>query len=272
MNSSYSRFEFNSIDEVFVALLSQIDFDSFVEEEGITKAYIKTELLDEKALNDISELCDNFAVRWYREEEPQVNWNSVWEENFVPVEVEQEVRVRADFHPASDKCKHEIIINPKMSFGTGHHETTYMMLKMMSSMDFKDQEVFDFGSGTGILAIYAKMLGAKRVLGIDNEEWAFENSLENQGLNGISDIDFRLGSIDLAAGLKFDILLANITKNVLLNYKSEILECLRPQGTLLLSGILQTQKEEVIEQYEIEGLKLEEMTNRNAWVCLKFNF
>ena len=200
----------------------------------------------------------------------ETNWNQLWESSFEPVVVDDFVAVRADFHKTMKDVKHEIIITPKMSFGTGHHATTYMMLQQMRKVDFKDKVVFDFGTGTGVLAILAEKSGAKKIIAIDNDEWSIENANENIKRNNCIAIELRLNNTaDIES--RFNIILANINKNVILENLETLERQLLPGGVLLISGLLTTDEQEILSESNKKGLKFDTKTERHNWLFLKLS-
>ncbi len=209
---------FHPFNEILVAQLSDLPFESFVEEDPIVKAYIQEKDFDLKLLDAVDLLkSDLVSIRWNHTEIAKENWNAKWEKSFDAVEVGQFCLVRAPFHPSNDKFKFEIIIEPKMSFGTGHHETTQLMIEGMQSLQLLNKRVWDMGSGTGILAILADKMGAAEVHAVDIEEWAAENMKENVERNECKRVHTYLGDIDWVEDKgAFDCILANINKNILL--------------------------------------------------------
>jgi ribosomal protein L11 methyltransferase len=197
------------------------------------------------------------------------NWNAAWEQSFQPVIVDEFCSVRAHFHPPAQNVAHEIIITPKMSFGTGHHATTYMMMQGMQQLDFKNKKVLDFGTGTGVLAILAEKLGAVHVTAIDNDTWSFENVQENIQLNQCSKIT-ALRTDRIPETDNYAIILANITKNVLLSYMGVLKSRLVNGGYLLLSGILQEDKAEMLAAAQENKMELAWEKVRNGWLSLLF--
>jgi len=198
---------------------------------------------------------------------PQQNWNRQWEESFEPVIIENAVVVRAHFHSPIENILHEIVITPKMSFGTGHHATTFLMIQQMLSLNFKNKHVFDFGTGTGILAIFAEMLGAFKVQAIDIDEWSITNAKENIAANNCSRIELLLSAstnnID-----SYDIILANINKNVILTTLPSLAGLLNAGGTMLLSGLLQQDEKEVLDKCTDLNLLHIATFSKEKWICL----
>jgi ribosomal protein L11 methyltransferase len=196
------------------------------------------------------------------------NWNEVWERNFHPVIVDDFCAVRAHFHEPVKAVEHEIIITPKMSFGTGHHATTYMMIEQMRSIDFQNKTVFDFGTGTGILAILAQKLGAASVTAIDVDEWSIENAIENLERNNCSDIDLQLST--LIPSIQFDIILANINRNVILQYMPYLKETLKYGSLLLLSGLLAADEIDISKACASHNISLQKKLEKGGWISLLF--
>lgn len=202
------------------------------------------------------------------EELPEQNWNAVWESNFLPVRVEDFCGIRAEFHEPMEGVEHEIIITPKMSFGTGHHATTYMMVAQMEEIDFAGKGVFDFGTGTGILAILAEKLGAKSVDAIDVDDWSIENTRENARRNECNKIEVELTSV--LPKKSYDVILANINRNVILQYINELDSILKPQGLILFSGLLKQDEETITAECNRLNYSIRKITEKNNWVSLLF--
>jgi ribosomal protein L11 methyltransferase len=201
---------------------------------------------------------------------PQTNWNEEWEKNFEPIQVDDLVSIRAPFHE-NPNLKYDIVIEPKMSFGTGHHETTHMMVRHLLQLDLENKKVLDMGCGTGILAIFAEMKGAKPLDAIDIDNWCYENSIENVTRNNCENISVYEGDATLLVDKKYDVIIANINRNILLMDMKVYTNCLEAGGILLLSGFYE-QDIPVIDAEVIKyGLKLEKFIQRNNWVALKYN-
>jgi len=256
--------------EILIAELGYAGFESFVEtDEGVT-AYIQKDEWNEDILKDIQILkSDEFAFSFTFEEIEQVNWNEEWEKNFNPIVVDDLCSVRAPFHEKPD-TKYDIVIEPKMSFGTGHHETTHMMIQHILKNDFKDKAVLDMGCGTGVLAILAEMKGAKPVDAIDYDNWCYLNSLENVERNNCKHITVLEGDASLLQNQKYDTIIANINRNILLNDMSSYVNCLKPNGTIFLSGFYNHDIPAIQEECNKQGLTFVESLERNNWVALKF--
>ncbi len=249
-----------------IAQLADAGFEGFEEKDNSLDAFISKNNFDTTLLNEIS---FKYQTAYTLERIAETNWNQVWESNFEPVIVDDYVAVRADFHKPVTNTKFEIIITPKMSFGTGHHATTYMMIELMKEIDFNGKTVLDFGTGTGILAILAEKSGAKKIHAIDNDDWSIANAEENFKKNNCKKIVLRKAS-DASSEIKFDIILANINKNVILENFENLGQLLKPNGVILLSGLLTSDKEEIFTAAKRSGFTLKKELDRNNWICLKF--
>ncbi|MDX2172861.1 MAG: 50S ribosomal protein L11 methyltransferase [Bacteroidota bacterium] len=256
--------------EILMALISEYNFDSFdTNEKGFT-AYIKEEHSGEVDLKELA--FDDFAFSYSVEKIAQTNWNSEWEKNFEPVLVKDLLCIRAPFHPKNETVKNEIVIMPKMSFGTGHHQTTRLVCEQMFSIDFKNKRVLDMGCGTGVLAILAKQLGATDILAIDIDDWSVENSIENCATNNALEIVVKKGDVaDLKTELPFDILLANINKNILKQHLPSYASKLNKNGILILSGFFMTDVEELKLVAKENGLNYLSTNNEVEWAMLVFS-
>lgn len=256
--------------EILIAELGYAGFESFVEtEEGVT-AYIQKEDWYDAILEDIQILnSEEFEINYSFEEIEQVNWNQEWEKNFSPIVVENECSVRAPFHEKPD-TKFDIVIEPKMSFGTGHHETTHMMIQHILKNDFDGKSVLDMGCGTGVLAILAEMKGAKPIDAIDYDNWCYLNSLENVDRNNCKHITVWEGDANLLEGRSYDVIIANINRNILLNDMEAYVKSLNANGTLFLSGFYVDDIPVIEQACNKHHLKLVETIEKNQWVALKF--
>lgn len=274
----FIQIEFQNISseqsDLLVAELSMIGFDGFEEGENNLKAFILEENFNEDAVNRIVAAQKLSFTKSVIEE---TNWNAVWESNFQPVIVDDFVHgtpwvaIRADFHEPIKEAGHEIVITPKMSFGTGHHATTYMMVQQMRTIDFAGKTVFDFGTGTGVLAILAEKLGAAKVFAVDNDEWSITNAEENRQRNNCSRIILEKAG-DAKTGEQYDIILANINKNVILDNFSSLVRQLTPKGTLLLSGLLQEDEADILAEAGKYPLILNGKTTNRGWISLRFTY
>lgn len=256
--------------DILIALLADLGFESFSSTPTGFEAYVQEE---EEQQEEVKALAfEDFSFSYIRSTIPKTNWNEEWEKNFTPVYVEDLVCIRASFHPKSETAKHDIIITPKMSFGTGHHDTTWLMSKTMFGLDLNNKNVLDMGCGTGILAILARQMGASPVLGIDIDDWSIENSVENAEINGVPDITFKKGDATLLPSTAtFDLILANINKNVLKKDIPSYFKALKQQGGLLLSGFFVTDVEELRQVAGDAGFHFEASYHRNEWAVIKLS-
>ncbi|WP_341837654.1 50S ribosomal protein L11 methyltransferase [Chitinophaga pollutisoli] len=255
--------------DVLVAQLSDMGYEGFEERPDALVAYIPETDFEE---NNLMGLVGSHGLDYTKEKIEQANWNAVWESSFEPVLVEDFCGIRAGFHaPLGDTVKHEIIITPKMSFGTGHHATTWSVVRLMRGVDFVGKKVFDFGSGTGILAILADKLGAEETRGIDIDTWAVENAEENAEANGSGNVSFaQADNLSREESGAYDVLLANINRNILLVNMSEMKRILKKGGILILSGILQEDEPAIVKAARAEGLQPAERAEREHWLALSF--
>ncbi len=254
--------------DILIALLADIGFESFNQTDTGVEAYIQSDIDNESAVKELS--FDDFSFQYQRVEIPKTNWNEEWEKNFNPVFVDDLVCIRAHFHDKPNNSKHDIVITPKMSFGTGHHDTTWLMSKTMFSLNFNNTSVLDMGCGTGILAILARQLGANQVLGIDIDEWSIENSIENAEVNNCSEIIFKKGDASiLPSDPSFDTILANINKNILKQDLPAYFKCLKNDGNLLLSGFFTTDVEELKALALSIGFNFIDSYHKNEWAVIK---
>lgn len=250
--------------EILIAELSEINFEAFEENENSLSAFIKEECFNE---NDLKEIILANDVSYTKSIIVNTNWNAKWESEFEPIIIDNFVSVRANFHKPIKNVKHEIIITPKMSFGTGHHATTYLMLQQMQNINFSNKTVLDFGTGTGILAIMAKKLGAQKIVAIDNDEWSINNAKENLAANNCSDI-FLIQKDNLSGFEKFDIILANINLNVIINSIDQLKHTTHHSSQLLLSGFLITDERVLIENFSSAGFQHIITTKKNEWLSM----
>ncbi len=250
--------------EEVIALLSSFNYDAFEEGNSELKAFIEEENFNTDALIEVLNL---YNVSFTSSIIQQQNWNELWESNFQPVVVDNFCAVRASFHQPFEKVKFEIVITPKMSFGTGHHATTYMMISVMSKLDFIGKRVADFGTGTGILAILAEKMGSNYIWAIDNDDWSIENSLENIEINNCMFI--KVEKVDAFIPIeKFDIVLANINKNIIIANSLKLAKSLNDNGILLLSGLLANDERDIINAFNIHGINHLNTIEKDNWICL----
>ncbi|MCB0629253.1 MAG: 50S ribosomal protein L11 methyltransferase [Saprospiraceae bacterium] len=255
--------------EILLAFLSEWPFDSFQETETGLDAYLPEDLQDEVSDEAMQELADRFKAAYSREELPDINWNATWEANFHPIIIDRFCAIRADFHDPIPKVKYEIIINPKMAFGTGHHDTTWMMMSAMRDLDLARKKVLDFGCGTGILAILAAKMGATMIDAVDIELPAYENALENIQINNSFNVHVFQGSLNVILDTSFDFILANINRNVILETLPTLHKKLNKGGILLISGILRQDEDIVLETARQAGYTVDEKFYRNEWCCFQ---
>ncbi len=269
--ATYIQLEFQNISpeqsDLLIAQLSEIGFDGFEEEEKNLKAFIPVNDFIEV---DVKEIDASHNLSFTQTTIEETNWNALWESNFQSVVVDNFVGIRANFHEPITGVEHEIVITPKMSFGTGHHATTFMMIQQMREIDFAGKSVFDFGTGTGILAILAEKLGAAKVFAVDYDEWSIENAAENLASNNCS--KFELKKANNAIGDKqYDIILANINKNVILDNFSSLVKQLAPNGILLLSGLLETDQTDIVTEAGKYPLILNDKIALTKWMAIRFS-
>ncbi|WP_299115060.1 50S ribosomal protein L11 methyltransferase [uncultured Winogradskyella sp.] len=275
-NTIYIGYEFKVFPlqpavEILIAELGYAGFESFVENQDGVTAYIQKDEWYQDILKDIQILnSEEFEITYKFNEIEQTNWNAEWEKNFKPIIVDNQVTVRAPFHD-KPQTKYDLIIEPKMSFGTGHHETTHMMIQHILRNDFTDKSVLDMGCGTGVLAILAEKVGAKNVDAIDIDNWCYINSLENVDRNKCTKTSVYQGDVALLYGKTYDIIIANINRNILLSDISTYAECLNENGLLFLSGFYEDDIITITTECKKHALGLTDKLQRNNWVALMFN-
>lgn len=253
--------------EILMAELIDVGFDSFTEEHEGILAYIQKDVFKEEDLKNLHLLQNpDIKISYTFSEMPNINWNEEWEKNFSPINVEDQVSIRAEFHE-NQNLPHEIIIQPKMSFGTGHHATTYLMVQQMLDMDFTDKTVLDMGCGTSVLAIFAKQQGAGKTVAIDIDEWSVENSIENAARNNV-ELEISQGTAENLGAENFDIILANINRNILISDIPTYVSILNKGGQLLLSGLCFFDVDDILEVCTAENLTLKKKLQREEWVSL----
>lgn len=259
------------INEILIARLSNYEFNGFSEEETGLVAYIGEDDYTSSLQKVMEELKEQYQFTIQKDCIVDQNWNAKWEADYEPVLVDDFCAVRATFHQPIPTAQHEIIVTPKMSFGTGHHATTYMMMKQMENMDWAEKTVFDYGCGTGVLAILAQKLGAKNLDAVDIDDWAYENTLENISINNCSEaIKVFCGEIEVVPLKQYHVVLANINRNVILNTMDQMSQRLKEGGFLLTSGFLEEDIELVVEAAQQNGLQLTKTMRREKWRCLAF--
>lgn len=269
------KYTINSVQdpEMIIALISGFPFHSFMEIEKGVEAYISENECNEVVIQDIESFLLENQMEFRAEVIKYENWNKKWEENFELVVVDEFCSIRADFHHPPIGVRYDLIINPKMAFGTGHHETTRLVISLMRSIDFVGKNVLDFGTGTGVLAILAEKSGATRILAIDNDPLATENALENLMTNHSVQTEIKTGSIEeLPKEEKFDIIIANINLNVLTASVEAISARIKPQGVLILSGVMQIHRELLLQTYQNAGFEIQQMLEEGEWLGVKCKF
>ncbi|WP_234108733.1 50S ribosomal protein L11 methyltransferase [Chryseobacterium sp. R2A-55] len=270
--NNYLEFDFKITplqpwNEILMAELIEIGFDSFTEEHEGILAYIQKDLFNENELREIHLLKNNeVKISYTFKEMPNINWNEEWEKNFEPIYVEDQVLIRAEFHTPNAEL-HEIIIQPKMSFGTGHHPTTHLMIQQMLELDFENKTVLDMGCGTSVLAIFAKQKGAGKTVAIDIDEWSVENSMENAERNNVK-LEISQGTAENLGKENFDIILANINRNILISDIPTYVSVLNKGGQLLLSGLCFFDVDDILEVCTQQKLTLKKKLQREEWVSL----
>lgn len=265
---NYLQIEFETLNEVesemLVALLADAGFESFEEKDNSLLAFIKEAGFEEDSLEEILKIIPvNYAITVM----PQQNWNAQWESSFEPIVVNDFVAIRAAFHQPVAAVKHEIIITPKMSFGTGHHATTYMMIEQMEALDFAGKKVVDFGTGTAVLAILAEKMGAASIYAIDYDEWSIENSIENAAANNCTRI--KLVKAETIAPMDtYDIILANINLNVILANLAAIKAVCKAGCIILLSGFIKADETVMLKALAVAGIQPLKTLQKGEWICM----
>jgi ribosomal protein L11 methyltransferase len=260
-----------AVKDMMIAELADLGFDGFEETETGLLSYIALAGFDGEVTSGLEELVNRYGLTYTSNAIDKQNWNALWESNFEPVLVDDFVGVRANFHDSfNGAVEHDIIITPKMSFGTGHHGTTYSVMQLMRGIDFANKSVFDFGTGTGLLAILAHKLGAVDILAVDNDDWCIENASENIVVNNTQSIEIH--KVDNAKlNKKFNIIIANINKNIILDNLAFLAEATVPGGVVLLSGLLVEDEPEIEAACAALGWKHQETRTRNNWIALHYS-
>jgi ribosomal protein L11 methyltransferase len=265
--------------EILTAVLGELPFDTFEETETGLKAYIPEKDLTENVAEELAELSQQFDFSYEKTFIPYQNWNSVWESNFHPIQVDDFVAVRADFHPPTEGVEFDLIVNPKMAFGTGHHETTYMVMQLMRSIDFKGKKVLDYGCGTGILAILASKLGAVDLEAVDIEEPSYDNTIENCAINNVHNVKSIWGILDDVPSHDFDIILANINRNIIIDSLDDLKNRLKKrenpsdtEGSLVISGFLKIDENTVLQATNYAGFKHQKTLHRGNWLSMLLTY
>jgi Ribosomal protein L11 methylase len=256
--------------EILVAMLENFPFESFDETDNLIMGYVPGETFDASIINEITEFLP-FSILYETEIIPDKNWNEVWEKNyFKPLLIGDRCVIRAPFHTEYPASEYELVIEPKMAFGTGNHETTSLVAEQILDIDFTGKTVLDMGCGTGILGMLASLKDAKKVTAIDIDVWSYESTVENARINNITNIDAKLGNADILGDEVFDIIFANIHKNVIINDLPTYMSVLKPGGTIFLSGFYKTDMADVKKRAESLGLIELRFKEKNNWVVYIF--
>jgi ribosomal protein L11 methyltransferase len=257
--------------EILIAQLNEIGFDGFEEEVNELKAFIPSSNFDENLFNSIIDINNiNYTKSLIKKE----NWNAIWEAEFEPIEVEYPdsskpfVYIRAGFHEAKEGFEYDILVTPKMSFGTGHHATTFLMVQQMSQINFAGKTVIDFGTGTGVLAILASKMGAEHILGIDCDDWSIENAEENAAINDCKNITLLKAETIPVQAEKVDIMLANINLNIISENILAIKSATIEKGIILFSGIMLHDEANIVNVIEKEHITIKEIFKKDNWLAL----
>jgi len=251
--------------EALIAVLGSYNFEGFEETDLCLKAFIAEDKLEDESIVTIAGLFPDISYKKSIIE--NINWNQQWEENFHPVIVSDFVAIRAHFHPAITEVQHEIIITPKMSFGTGHHATTHMMIELMQAINFGGKKVLDFGTGTGVLAILAEKMGAAEVLAIDNDEWSIENSRENFVQNNCTATNIILDD-SIKTSEKFEVILANINLNIILTNLPLIAAAANNTADIVLSGFLHQDESTIKNALITNSFQYTSTLQRGEWIAI----
>jgi ribosomal protein L11 methyltransferase len=262
----------NDVDpEVMLAWVGELDFDAFETEGDVLHAYVPASRFDPVSFGEqVKEFPFGGNLRWESALIRDKNWNEAWEKQYEPVRIDQQVTIRAPFHPPAHAGDLDLVIEPKMSFGTGHHPTTTLMIRLLLKGSVRGRTVLDLGCGSGVLGILASRLGASRVTGIDIDEWAVENSRENCQRNRVDNMEIEMGDARAIGGRQFDCVLANINRNILVKEMPAITRALNPGGRLLISGFLQQDLPVIRDSGEAAGLVYEEQVTENEWAAVSF--
>ncbi len=258
--------------EIIIAFLSQSGFESFSDEAPVVKAWIPENLFNLDVQDFVQNLqIDNIKIDIKHRLIKEQNWNETWEKNyFEPILIADKCIIRSTFHKNTPKLKYEILIDPKMSFGTGHHETTFLMMEEILDIDVQGKTILDMGCGTGILAILSAQKGAKEICAVDIDKWSYNNTLENLQLNAIKNVHVELGDKNIIGQKFFNIIYANINKNVLLQDIPDYAAHIHQGGKLLLSGFYTSDFEDINKVATNSGLQLSNKREKNKWLMLNY--
>lgn len=270
---NYLSFTFRNAEDwqldLLIVALDAVGFQGYEEKPGELVACIPADLWDEANFHAaIDPLMELYAIKYERESIAERNWNEEWEKGFRPIVIGAEIAVRASFHPPFPDVKYDIVIDPKMSFGTGHHATTEMMMRLMLREAFDGRQVLDFGSGTGILSVLASKLHAETILSVDHESWAYQNSIDNFRTNNIHNVTPLLADAAGFHGRQFDIILANISRSVITATMTQFATALRSHGKLLISGFLQDDEVAILEAAHAAGFQNTDQLLLDGWKAI----
>jgi len=260
-----------NLKDMFMELLGEIGFDSFMDTDDGFTAYCTEPTFDKEGLDGLLQMEQLADVQILNKELiPDQDWNATWEASYEPAIIDETCRIRAPFHAPDSSYKYDLCIEPKMSFGTAHHETTSQIIKLMLADDFKGKDVLDMGSGTGVLAILAKKLGSALTVAIDNDEWAYRNALDNIKMNDENDIVVELGDANSLNNRQFDTIIANINRNILLRDMKEYVKCLKKNGKIFFSGFYEADLILIRKEAERLGLSYLNHVKKNEWTAAVF--
>ena len=272
MNYIHCHFELSEPipwSEILITYLAEIEFESFEQNKNIVDAYIQKPLFDEAKLNEVVETIKT-EVTFSHKEIEDGNWNAQWESSFSPIYIDKQCIIRAPFHEKEEGFEQEIIINPQMSFGTGHHQTTYLIMKSMFDIDFENKLVLDMGSGTGILAILAEKLGCKEAVAIDIQDWAYHNTIDNLALNNCTKMKVQEGGAELLIDEdKYEIVLANINRNILTNDMKHYVSSMKKGAEIYFSGFYTADVSIIEKEANNNGLTMIEAKEREGWAMVR---
>ncbi len=270
---SYYEFQIDcdeSLKDLIIAELAEEDFEGFVENEKGFSAFIPQSHFEQEIFDKILNHYSINPASIPQNTIEQQNWNAQWEASYTPITIGKNIIVKAPFHVIDEHFDYELIIQPKNTFGTGHHETTQLMLEMMLKSDFNEKNVFDYGCGTGVLGIFASKLGASSIYAIDIDEWSAENINENCSLNSVRNVSFEKGDLGIVTDKKFDIILANINKNILLESFSKLATLMNKNSLLLISGFYESDLKDLKLEAEKHQFIFEQNLNKNEWCAALF--
>lgn len=277
MNYIHCHFELDQPipwSEILITYLAEIEFESFEQNENKVDAYIQKPHFSEEKVNEVLKHIQTQVTFNHKEIEDE-NWNAEWEKSFSPIYIDKLCIIRAPFHPKEHRFEQEIVINPQMSFGTGHHQTTYLIMKAMFGIDFENKTVLDMGSGTGILAILAEKLSCKEAVAIDIDEWAYHNTMDNLKLNNCTKIKVQKGGAELLTEKnKYQIVLANINRNILTQDMYHYALSMQKEGEILFSGFYTSDIEIIEKEANKHELSIIEIKEKEGWAmvrCKKVN-